>query len=320
MRILITGGAGFIGSHLADRWLAEGHRVTILNTLSDSAEANLRVIRPGASVVWGSITDQEVVTKTLRDHDVIVHLAARIHVDESIADPGSTWMANVLGAYNVLEAARRQGARVIYGSSCEVYGFSEALPIAEGAELRPHSPYAASKAAGDRLCYAYFKTYGLNVTVVRPSNVYGERQKKGVGGALIPTLVSRALAEKSLMVFGDGKQSREYLNVDDVVRAYDLILNRERLAGEAINVGSGVTVSILEIAQFIAARTGVKIEHAPARPGEVPAFLLDSSKVKRLGFSPQVSIWDGLDRYVQWQTSNSDTSYQTRPNPRRGRE
>ena len=146
MRVLVTGGAGFQGSHLVAHWLEAGHDVTVLNTYSEAAE---RSLTRDARVVWGSVTDKEIVHKTARGQDVIVHLAARISVDESIAAPESILAVNVMGTFNVLEAVRETGARLVYASSCEAYGYGKPQ-VTEKSELRPHSPYAASKAAATR--------------------------------------------------------------------------------------------------------------------------------------------------------------------------
>ena len=299
MRILVTGGAGFQGSHLAEKWVGDGHEVTVLNTFSDEADGNLASIVKDVPVVWGSVTDREVVEKSVRGHDVVVHLAARINVDESVASPRSFVDVNVVGTSNVLEAVRQTGARLIFASTCEVYGYAEESNVGEDAGLRPHSPYAASKAGADRLCFAYYMSYGLDVTILRPCNVYGERQKFGKGGAVIPIFASRAASGKPLTVFGTGTQRREYIHVKDLVGAYDLALRRRDLKGEALNVGTGEAPSIQEIADFIADKMEVSIVNEPPRPGEVRGFALDSSKIRDLGFAPQIKFWDGLETYLE---------------------
>ena len=301
MRILVTGGAGFQGSHVAEQCLRAGHRVTVLNTFSEEAEGNINSFAKDVSVVWGSVTDQEIVTKSVRDHDAVIHLAARINVDESIQSPYDFLFVNVTGTYNVLEAVKKYGSRLIYASSCEVYGSSATVsPADETADLRPHSPYAASKVAADRLCFAYWKTYGVHVTIVRPCNIYGPRQKGGQGGAVIPIFVERALGHSPLVVYGSGEQRREYMYVDDLVAIYMLALGRDDLDGEVINAGTGESPSIKEIADFISKRLDTTFEHGPARSGEVMGFSLDSSKARELGFSPQLTFWEGLERYINW--------------------
>ena len=298
MKLLLTGGAGFQGSHLAEKWVRDGHKVTVLNTLSEEAERNIAGIDGDLTLTWGSVTDREVVEKTVRGHDVVVHMAARINVDESLADPRGFLNVNVAGTMNILEAVRREENRMIYASSCEVYGGSEHSLLTEGSGLQPASPYAASKAAADRMCLAYHLSFGLDVTIVRPCNIYGVRQKSGPGGAVIPIFVDLAAAGKPLRVFGTGEQRREYMHVNDLVQAYDLILRNGKLAGEALNVGTNETPSIREIAEFIGDRAGVSVVSEPPRPGEVPGFRLDSSKIGAQGFEPQTRFWEGLSSYL----------------------
>ena len=299
MSVLITGGAGFQGSHLVEKWAETGHDVTVLNTMSDEAERNLETFVDRVSVVWGSVTDAEIVEKTVRGHDVVVHMAARINVDESLSNPEAFLDVNVRGTLNVLEAVRRTGARLIYASSCEAYGYGNNSPLTEDTPLRPYSPYAASKAAADRMCFAYHKSFGIDVTILRPSNVYGPRQKAGTGGAVIPIFMSLAAESKPLRVFGSGEQRREYLHINDLVNAYDLVLGRDDLAGKTLNVGSGETPSIKEIADFISERMGVPVVNEPPRPGEVPGFVLNSSLIRSLGFEPRIGFWAGIEDYLK---------------------
>ena len=300
MKILITGGAGFQGSHLTEQLLRSGHRVTILSTYSGESERNLSVIAGDVTTVWGSVTDPEIVDKTVRNQDVVFHMAARINVDESIHHPGNYLQTNVTGTFNVLEAVRKEDVRLIYSSSCEVYGATHGQPVQENSELNPYSPYAASKAAADRLCHAYSQTYAVDVTIVRPANIYGPRQKAGKGGAVIPIFMQQALSRRPIVIFGTGEQRREYLHVEDLVSAYELVLKNSSPAGEVINFGSGETPSIREIAEFIANELGSTIEFGPARPGEVAGFLLDSTKANSNGFRPKVPFWAGMKRYIEW--------------------
>jgi dTDP-glucose 4,6-dehydratase len=306
VRILVTGGAGFQGSHLCEVLLAIGHQVTILNTLSVAAKHNMRHFAANelADIVFGSVTDAELVSKTAREHDVIFHLAANINVDKSLQDPRSFLETNVLGTYHVLEAAREHGSRVIFASTCEVYGDGHSLApdalLDETAELRPNSPYAASKAAADRLCYSYYRSHGLDVTMVRPFNIFGERQKSGAFGALIPILVRRAIAGHDLTVFGDGSATRDYLHVSDVVEAYRLVLQSPNLTGRAINFASGTNTSVRDIAEYIAAKFSARVVQGPARPGEVTRFPASIAAAKSIGFAPKIGIWAGIDRYIEW--------------------
>jgi dTDP-glucose 4,6-dehydratase len=304
MRIIITGGAGFQGSHLAEALLSHGHEITIVNTFTEEKLRNIEDFQDRVRVVFGSITDPVLVEKTLAGHDIVFHLAANINVDQSLKDPKSFLDVNVMGTFNILEQVRKNGMRMIHASTCEVYGDGHDLKdgelLDETAELKPNSPYAASKAAADRLCYAYYKSYGVNVTIVRPFNIYGERQKSGAFGALIPILVKKAMIGEALTIFGDGSATRDYLHVSDLVRAYELVLNTDDLAGKSINFASGVNTSVNDIAHYIATHFGSEVRHGPARPGEVTRFPADISYATRLGFSPCVGVWEGIDRYIAW--------------------
>jgi len=309
MRILITGGGGFQGSHLAESLIGKGHVVTILTTYSERSLKNIAAFKDKLTIVWGSITDKEAVDKTVRDHDVVFHLAAHINVDESLHDPVVFFYANILGTYYVLEAVRKYGNRLIYTSTCEVYGdghnFKKDESLNESAELRPNSPYAASKAAADRVCHSYFKSFGLDVTIVRPFNVYGERQKNEKFGALVPILVTKALRGENLTVFGDGRATRDYTHVSDIVAGYNIVLENRSLKGAVVNFASGENIRVGDIAKYIAKKLGVSVVYGPARPGEVSRFPADVSFAHSLGYAPRVSMWEGLDRYIAWAQENS---------------
>lgn len=292
-----------MGSHLTKHFLSKGFRVTVLNTYSDLAEKNLEEVRDQIEVVWGSVTDEEIVDKTVRGHDVVIHLAARIHVDESIEDPLGAVKVNIFGTHNLLMAAKKHNCFMIHGSSCEVYGEPENLKIGihEGSEMRPKSPYSASKAGADRLCFAYHATYGIPVVIVRPFNVYGEGQKESGFGSLIAMAVKRAIDKKPLYVYGSGRQKRDYMNIDDLVAGYDLAVRKRKiLNGHSINIATGKSTSVGAIVKYIAKKMGAKIEYKAARAGEVKDFPADISKAKKLGFEPKVSIWKGIDRYIEW--------------------
>lgn len=304
MKLLVTGGVGFQGSHLANALVKDGHTVTVVNTLTPEAELNVPDLDPAVRVVFGSITDRVLVDKTVRGHDVVFHLAANVNVDHSLKDPQAFVEVNVMGTCNVLEAVREQGARMIHASTCEVYGDGHDLKagelLSESSALMPNSPYAATKAGAERLCYSYYKSFGTPVTIVRPFNIFGERQKSGTFGALIAILVNRALSGKSLTIFGDGSATRDFMNINDLVDAYLLVLARDDLAGKTINFASGVNTSVKDIAEYIAGKLDAKIEHGPDRPGEVMRFPADISFAQSLGFEPKVSIWEGIDRYIEW--------------------
>ncbi|MBI2627842.1 MAG: NAD-dependent epimerase/dehydratase family protein [Candidatus Niyogibacteria bacterium] len=308
MKILITGGAGFQGSHLTEFLLRIGHQISVLNTYSEKSVFNLAAVLDKINLIWGSITDKELVDKSVRGHEAVIHMAARINVDESLKDPLAFFYSNILGAYNILEAVKNYGSRLIFVSTCEVYGDGHDLKdgelLDESAELKPNSPYAASKASADRICYAYFRSFGLDVTIVRPFNIYGERQKSGLFGALIPILTAKALKGENLTVFGDGSATRDYTHVSDIVRAYNLILENSSLKGKTINFASGRNAKIKEIAEYIAKKFGVRVVHGPSRPGEVMRFPADISFARSLGYVPKINIWEGIDRYLEWAKLN----------------
>jgi dTDP-glucose 4,6-dehydratase len=310
MKILVTGGGGFQGSHLVESLLKKGHSVSVLNTYSEQAKKNLTPVSNDINLIWGSVTDNELVEKTVRGHDVVFHLAARINVDESRKNPKAFIDSNIIATHFILEAVRNANTRLIYASTCEVYGDGHILKDGEGlkenAEFRPNSPYAASKAAADRMCHAYFKTYGVNVTIVRPFNVYGERQKSGAFGALIPIMVAKALRGESLTIFGDGGVTRDYSHVSDIVDGYNLIFesNIEKFRGEAINLASGSETRIRDIATIIANKLNVKIVTCDPRPGEVSRFPADISLAKTIGYSPKVSVLNGINWYINWVIKN----------------
>lgn len=304
MKILITGGGGFQGSNLAEFLVKKGHSVSVLNTYSEKSKANLSNILDKVNLIWGSVTDREIVEKSVAGHDVVFHLAAHINVDESLKDPLIFYHANILGTYNILEAVKKHQNRLILTSTCEVYGDGHSLrkneKLSETAELKPNSPYASSKAAADRIAYSYYKSFGLDITIIRPFNIYGERQKSGLYGALIPILVSKAMRGEDLTVFGDGKSERDYTHISDMIQAYDMVLRDKTLKGKVINFASGQSTSIKDIAEYIAKKFKVNVVHGPARPGEVSRFPADISFAKSLGYSPKVDIWQGIDRYIAW--------------------
>ena len=309
MNILVTGGGGFQGSHLVESLVQKGHNVSVLSTYSEISKNNLAKVAEKINIIWGSITDKETVEKSVRGNDVVFHLAAHINVDESLKDPLVFVQANIFGMYNILEAVRKSGSRLILTSSCEVYGDGHDLKkgekLSEISELKPNSPYAASKASAERLAYSYYRSFDVDVTIMRPFNLYGERQKSGTFGALIPILVARAMRGEDLVVFGDGHAERDYTHVSDIIKAYHLVLDNKNLKGKTINFASGKNTRVKDIAEHIAKKFKVKVVNGPARPGEVERFPADISLAKSLGYSPKVEIWEGIDKYIRWAKKTS---------------
>lgn len=313
IRVLVTGGLGFQGSNLSAALLAEGYHVTIFSTPSERSEQNIkRFDLEGAHIVWGSITDRDAVEKVVRDHDLIFHLAANIHVGESIDSAEKYYTTNVLGSYNVVEHCRRQRIPLIFVATCEVYGGCDLCSrekcdhsIRESCPMKPQSPYAASKAGAELLAFASAITYNQRILILRPANIYGPGQRYGARGAVIPIFVHRALAGKSIHIYGDGTQSREFVYIGDLVKAY-LFLMRRFLSGalrdRVINVTNGEAVTINDIAHQIITEThsASDISHEESRPGEVKTFHLNGDILQHLGFRFGWKFEDGLRRYIQW--------------------
>lgn len=300
-RILITGGLGFQGYHLAQMWAAAGDEVAVLNTPSDRAREMVDRLHESVMVTWGSVTDSEIMNKIAawvgeRPNSAVVHLAAWTSVDQSFTHPKAVYRVNNEAMHTVLEAIRLNcpRARVLIASSCEVYGHTDA-PVTEDVALRPHSPYAAGKAAGDRLAYSYLTTFGLDLAILRPCNIFGPWQKSGAAGAVIPTFLNAAIAGKALTITGDGSQRREFLHVTDLVRAYDALLESTEVG--TFNVGSGQVRSIAQIAEQVSIRYGVPVEFAKqaARPGEVSNFQVNDARLRTLtGWVPSTLRFEVL--------------------------
>lgn len=317
MKILITGGCGFQGANLTRAMLDRGDRVTILSTFSDRSQQNIeRFGLQDATVVWGSITDTDSVEKVVRDHDLVFHLAANIHVDESIAEPLKYYTTNVLGTYNVVEHCRRERIPLIHIATCEVYGGCDLCDrpngpsgcrqvIRESCPLKPQSPYAASKAGADLLAFAHRVTYDQRILILRPGNIYGPGQRYGTRGAVIPIFVGKALRGDPLTIHGDGSQGRDFIYVKDLVRAYLLLAERflrDEIHHPVVNIGTGHDISVAKIAQQVIAMTGNRsaIVCGPERPGKVQTFRLDNTILDELGFEFAYTFEQGLQEYIAW--------------------
>jgi UDP-glucose 4-epimerase len=274
MKLLVTGGAGFIGSHLCERLLARGDEVTCLDDLSSGRESNLQACRgePGFELVRGSVLDEGLVAELVGGVQGVFHLAARVGVRRVLEEPSRTLETNLVGTRHVLEAAARRGARVLLSSSSEVYGRNEAPPFAEdaalltGATREPRWSYAASKAMAEALVFAQARERGLQAVVVRFFNVVGPRQR-GCYGMVLPRFVQAALAGTPLEVYGDGTQTRCFLHVADALEAVLALWDEPRALGQVVNVGSPHEVSIGALAECVrrAARSDSPIVHMPYR-------------------------------------------------------
>jgi UDP-glucose 4-epimerase len=311
MRILITGGAGFIGSHLSEKYTLEGHTVLCLDNFMNGDLGNIRGLLNyrNFKLINGDVRDFDLLEKIAKDVDVVIHLAAQIHVDRSILEPKLTYDVNIFGTLNILELARRYDInKVIHTSTSEVYGSAQYVPMDENHPLDAPHPYGASKVAADRMCNAYIQTYGVNVCVMRPFNAFGPRQKDTGYGGVISIFVKRSLNGTPPIIYGDGMQTRDYTYVKDLVRAYDLILRYKKAMREPINFGTGREIRIIDLARKIIELCGkkgrIKPVHVAPRPGEVGRLVADYSKAKKLlGWEPEYTFEKGLIEFIKWYRS-----------------
>ena len=304
----MTGGAGFIGSHLVERLLADGARVRVLDNFTTGARSNLpfaKAFGRRLEVVRGDIRQRGVVERATRGVRVVFHQAAMRSVPRSVKDPLGANANNVTGTLHVLEAARRaRVARVVYASSSSVYGDRPDLPKREDQPPAPISPYAVSKAAGEQYAAVWTRLFGVETVGLRYFNVFGPRQDpKSEYAAVIPRFILWGLRGKPLEVHGDGAQSRDFTYIDNVVEANLLAARAASVGGEVFNVGCGERVSLLEIIAKLETILGRRLtrEHRPLRQGDVQHTLADVSKAKRLlGYSPLVPFDEGLQRTVDY--------------------
>jgi nucleoside-diphosphate-sugar epimerase len=305
MRVLVTGAAGFIGRWVVGELLAEGHEVLPIDNLVAGDPAALDEfagqsgLRP---LEVGDVRDAGACRRWMRDVDAVAHLAASISVQESIDDPGATFENDVIGTFNILEAARATGSRILFMSTCMVYDRAGADGIAEDHPTRPASPYAASKLSGEALTLSYHNAYGLPTTVVRPFNTYGPFQRSVGEGGVVAIFTRRSLLGEELRIFGDGTQTRDLLYVEDCARFVVAALTSDRVAGRIINAGTGRDVSVNELARLIEPDPSriVRVPHIHPQ-SEIAVLRCDPRLAEeRLGWRPEVSLDDGLRRVRAW--------------------
>jgi UDP-glucose 4-epimerase len=301
MRALVTGGCGFIGSHLVDALLTRGYAVTVLDDLSNGKLDNLKnhLEYPAFRFIQGDIRDAGAVKKTIADADAVVHEAAMISVPLSIKNPAITHSVNVDGTLNLLKASSSLGVkRFVYASSCAIYGEQTKFPISEDAPPNPLSPYASSKLAAEKKCLAFHDEEGLETVCLRYFNVYGPRQVSGEYAGVMVKFLERLRKNRPPIVYGDGKQTRDFVHVQDVVGATLLALERDNIAGEVINIGTGRGTSINELCRIFlkaANKTRIKPVHEAPHAGDIGHSRADISKAKKLlGFEPKVSLEKGV--------------------------
>ncbi|MGI8415396.1 MAG: NAD-dependent epimerase/dehydratase family protein [Nakamurella sp.] len=302
MRVLVTGGAGFIGANLSRRLIGDGHAVVVLDNLSSGFRSNLSGLHLDLRVA--DILDLDALRAATKGVDTIVHLAAQGSVPRSIEDPWLTHAVNVDGTMNVLLAARREGAHIIYSSSSSVYGADQALPKRETMHARPQSPYAVSKLSSESYVLAFQHVYGIPALVFRFFNVYGPLQSAGHAyAAVVPAFLEALLADKPLTVYGDGQQSRDFTSVDTIVGVLAEAVNRRVRSDDAVNLAFGSRTSLLELIALleqVSSRRAV-VTHVPERPGDVRASQADNTRL--LALFPDAAPQDlcvGLRTTLDW--------------------
>jgi len=312
---LVTGGAGFIGSHIVERLLAEGHRVRVLDNFSTGSRANLDFARGNRrlEVLRGDLKSLATVERAVRGVSAVFHQAAMRSVPRSVADPLGCNAANVTGTINVLYAAsgQKRKPRVVYASSSSVYGDRPDLPKREDQVTAPISPYAASKVAGELYASVWSRLFGVETVGLRYFNVFGPRQDpKSEYAAVIPRFILWGSEGKPLQVHGDGTQSRDFTYIDNVVAANLLAARAARavVAGKSYNVGCGSRHSLLDIIALLERMLGrpLKRRHQSSRAGDVPHTLADIGRAKRdFGYEPLVAFEEGLQRTVDFFTGRT---------------
>ncbi len=308
MKLLVTGGSGFIGSNFIRYMLSEyDYRILNLDKLTYAGnQENLKDIRdnPRYSFVKGDICDQKIVEKHVKGCDTIINFAAETHVDRSIIDAGSFVETDVFGSYRLLEAARKyEVEKYVQISTDEVYGSIMEGSFKEEDKLEPNSPYSASKAGGDLLVRAYNKTYGLSVVITRSSNNYGPYQNPE---KVIPLFITNLIEGKKVPLYGDGLNVRDWLHVEDNCKAIDTVLHNGK-SGQAYNIGGDCEVANIDLTNKILKlmdKDDSSIEYVEDRLGHDRRYSIDSSKTKKLGWKPEKEFDEGLLETVQWYAEN----------------
>lgn len=324
MKYFITGVCGFIGSHLYNKLVKQGHQVKGIDNLYHPCKNEV-------PFDFKDIRYYEEIEPYVKWADVVYHLAAQIHVDRSIESPKETYDINVLGTLNVLEAVRKHNKKMVFASSSEVYGTSQSSisywpgredvlnPMREEHPLDAQSPYAASKLAGDRLCYSYWKTYGIKVAILRNFNTFGEYQNDGSYGGVIAIFTRQALAGEPITVNGDGGQERDYMYIGDALKGYELLV-KKNVWGKPVNIGTGKTIKILELAKMIKeiTKSKSKIVFRPERPGEVQRLCADVVLAESIGFKCETDFKKNLNQYIKWYENFNRRLWGNRKVPKAG--
>jgi UDP-glucose 4-epimerase len=304
-KVIVTGGAGFIGSYITQELLKRGYQVTIIDNLTTGKMSNIEPVLSNKNVefVRGSITDLPLLHKLFTGAEYVFHQAAMPSVPRSIKNPRASHAANITGTLNVLLAARDKGVKkVVYASSSSVYGDTPTLPKVEDMTPYPQSPYAVTKLAGEYYCRIFQQIYGLNTVCLRYFNVFGPRQDPASQyAAVIPLFVNNVLAGKPLVIFGNGEQTRDFTFVRDVVEAN--ILAAENPTTGVFNIGSGVRVTINHLAQLVIRLAGnntIKAVYRDTRPGDILHSLADITRAGIFGYRPKYGLEEGLREVIKY--------------------
>jgi nucleoside-diphosphate-sugar epimerase len=309
MRYLVTGGAGFIGSNTVDELVRRGHGVVVLDDLSSGKEDNLAEVRSKITFMKGSITDIEAVQKAMVQADYVIHLAARTSVPRSVKDPVDTNRINVDGTLNVLVAARdNKVKRVVFAASSSAYGDTPTLPKSEDMPPVPISPYGVSKYVGELYAQTFGRCYGLENVSLRYFNIFGPRQDPDSPYSGVLSRFSAAFLDSTPpVVFGDGKQTRDFTYVDNAVQANILACEAPSASGRTFNVGTGHAISLNQVLQMLQKTSGKTLEtkYEPAREGDIRDSLADIRLAREfLGYEPTVLFEEGLARTFAWYQAN----------------
>jgi len=302
VKVLVTGGAGFIGSNLVRRLVERGDNVTVLDNLMSGFRCNLDPFLD-VRFIEGDVRDESAVSKAMEGAEVVFHLAASVGNKRSIDHPILDAEINVIGTLRVLEAARGEGVRkIVTSSSAGIFGELKTLPIREDHAVEPDSPYGCTKLCKEKECLAYAKLYDIEAVCLRYFNVYGPNQRFDAYGNVIPIFAFKMLRDETLTIFGDGEQTRDFINVHDVVQANIKAAHATGVSG-AFNLGSGGRVTIKNLVELLQEASGIKpsVVHGPPRPGDVRHSLADISAAQgTIGFEPTVSLREGLKEYMDW--------------------
>jgi UDP-glucose 4-epimerase len=299
-KVLVTGGAGFIGSNLVKHLVENGNSVTVLDNFMSGHYYNLRPFT-SIHIVKGDVRDKSTVEGAMRGAEVVFHLAASVGNKRSIDQPIIDAEINVLGTLQVLEAARKEGVhKIVTSSSAGIFGELKTVPITEDHPAEPDSPYGCTKLCEEKLCLAYARMYSLETICLRYFNVYGPNQRFDAYGNVIPIFVFRMLQNEPLIIYGDGEQTRDFVHVDDVVQANIKSADATSITG-AFNIASGKSITINKLAEMITKNNKIKIEHYPERIGDVRDSLADISLVHRIiNYTPTIDLEKGIEEYIAW--------------------